>query len=246
MAVSEIEAMRHDVPEEFFQQEIMAKIMEGAGMVFRKVRDAANGLVEAPVSGLWYVIGYDPAKVRDFAVAVVRKGDRIVRIERWQETSYTVQAELVSGLAKQYNGASIIVDAGGPGQAVVELLQKENRRVTPVTFDNQNKQQMVDKLAIMFEQGKIVIPSAACGAQYAACVDELTAYERVRTGSGLRYSYSAPSGGHDDCVSALLLAFCGKGEEPVGRVIRNTAGLRARRGWLRTPSWITTDYGDDF
>jgi len=214
LTAEEIEAFRRDVPEEFFQQEILARIMDGAGMVFRRVRDAAAGKVEGPLPNERYVIGYDPAKVRDFAVAVVRNRKKIVCIERFQETSYTTQASLIAALSRRYNRASVIADATGPGQAVIELLEKEKLMVTAVTFDNQNKQEMVDKLAIRFEQGKIILPSAACGPAYAACVDELTAYERTMTGSGLRYSYSAPSGCHDDCCSALMLAFCEAETEP--------------------------------
>ena len=122
--VKEIEALRRDLPEELFQQEIMARILEGTGMVFRKIREAATGTPEEPQSGCTYVIGYDPAKLRDFAVAVVRCDNRIVRVERWEEMDYLVQADRIASLAKHYNDAMVYVDAGGPGQPIYELLQE--------------------------------------------------------------------------------------------------------------------------
>ena len=155
------------------------------------------------------------------------------------------QASLISSLSRRYNGASIIADATGPGQAVVELLEKEKLKVTAVTFDNQNKQEMVDKLAIRFEQGKITLPSVACGPAYAACVDELTAYERTRTGSGLRYSYSAPSGCHDDCVSALMLAFCGAPKKPWAGLIEYYRQKAARAQGKEPEPRGAEDWGEE-
>jgi hypothetical protein len=209
---SEIESLRRDLPEELFQQEIMARIMDGAGTVFRKVREAAIGAPETSAQpGKTYVIGYDPAKLRDFAVAVVRCENRIVLVERWQEAAYLAQVERVTELAERYNGAVVYIDAGGPGQPVYEQLRERSVTVQDVTFTNQGKEDMVNKLCLKFEKGDLVIPSAEYGEPYNTLVDELTAFERRRTSGGLHYTYSAPDGMHDDCVSALLLA-CGREE----------------------------------
>jgi len=202
----EIEALRQDLPEELFQQEIMARILEGAGMVFHKVRDVAYGRPEDAEKGVRYTIGYDPAKLRDFAVAVVRQKDRIVWVERWKELEYLVQAKRVAELSRRYNKATVYVDAGGPGQPLFELLQREGIPAVPVTFTNQNKEEMVNSLAVKLEQGKISLPSPTYGQPYTTLIDELTAYERRRSGSGLHYTYNAPEGVHDDCVSALMLS----------------------------------------
>jgi len=201
----EIEALRKDLPEELYQQEIMARISEGTGMVFHRVLEAATGWPEKPQPDERYVIVYDPAKLRDFAVAVVRKGDRIVWIERWQEMEYLVQAERIAELSKRYNRAVVYLDVGGPGQPLKELLLKHRVMVHGVTFTNENKEDMVNRLAVKLEQRLLILPDRSYGEPYSTLIDELTAYERRQTGSGLHYSYSAPEGDHDDCVSALML-----------------------------------------
>jgi hypothetical protein len=208
----ELEALRHDLTEELFNQEIMAQITDGAGGVFHNVLAAATGKVEVPEHGRTYCIGYDPAKVRDFAVAVVRQGDRVVYMERWKELAYLYQTQRVAHLAKYYNNAQVFLDAGGPGKPLEELLIKEGVRVVPEVFTNESKEERINALAVKLEKGLIQIPEARFGSPYSDLIDELTAFERRRTGSGLHYAYSAPDGGYDDCVCALLLTDRGKGK----------------------------------
>lgn len=229
----EVKALQNDLPEELYQQEVMARILEGAGTVFRRVREASTGEPEEPRSGLQYLIGYDPAKLRDFAVAAVRQGNRIVWIERWKETAYIRQADLVADLCRRYNHAHVVMDATGPGQPVLELLRKANLKVTPVTFTNANKQTMVDDLALKLERGEIVLPRPTLGEPYSSAVDELTAFERRKTASGLQYTYSAPEGSHDDCVTALMLAFAGEApEHPILAYYRERARKLGKEGGL--------------
>lgn len=243
VGAEEVEALRNDLPAELYQQEIMAQILEGAGTVFGQVREAATGAPEEPRGGQRYSVGYDPAKVKDFAVAMVRCEDRIVWIERWQEKAYTVQAKAVAELAHRYNNAHVYLDATGIGQPVQELLGTTGVSYTPVTFTNQLKQEMVDGLAIRFEQGRITLPAPGHKGPYAVLIDELTAYERRKTGSGLRYSYSAPDGGHDDCVTALMLAFHEAAERPISEVLDEMVRLNnlirplesTRTPWLKHP-----------
>jgi len=256
-----IQAIREDLPDELFRQEIMAEVLEGTGSVFTKVLEAATGsphdsnftTTSGPCQtirnihdmdinrqvmsfggGSRYVIGYDPAKLRDFAVVLVRGGDRVVYMERWAKLPYIDQAARVAALAHRYNDAAIVIDAGGPGEAAAELLERQHRkRVTRVTFTNQLKEQYVNKTILRFEQGRIKLVDPKHGGPYKALVDELTAFERCRTDAGLSYTYSAPEGEHDDCVTALMLAF-GAEEPRVPYAVNVYSG----------PSWITYDYGD--
>jgi hypothetical protein len=233
----DIEAIRRDLPEELFRQEIMADVLEGSGNVFRRVAEAATGRPEGPIGYGRYVIGYDPAKLQDFAVVLVRYDDKVVWVERWARVDYTEQAKLVAAISRRYGGAKVVIDAGGPGEAAAELLERERVSIERVVFDNRTKEEMVNRVMVRFEQGRITIPHGSCGAAFQALKDELTAYERGRTDAGLRYTYSAPEGEHDDCVTALLLAF---GREPHGpaasvvAVIRNPFGRRYKASWIPT------------
>ncbi|MEK7475270.1 MAG: terminase family protein [Candidatus Coatesbacteria bacterium] len=203
-----IEAIREDLPDELFRQEILAELLEGGGNVFPRVREAATGNIEVSATG-GCLIGYDPAKLRDFAVVLVRRGRRVIWVERWAKIPYVEQAARVAAMSRKFGNASIIIDAGGPGEAAAELLSRERGiNVERITFTNELKERLVNANILRFEQGKIILPTPTLGPAYAALVDELTAFERRRTDAGLHYAYSAPDGEHDDCVSALLLAFC--------------------------------------
>lgn len=72
--------------------------------------------------------------------------------------------------------------------------------VTGVSFTNAIKTNLVESLSLAFEQGQIEILNDP------VLVGELQAYESERLPSGL-IRYSAPEGFHDDCVSALMLAW---------------------------------------
>lgn len=72
--------------------------------------------------------------------------------------------------------------------------------VIGVSITNANKTDMIDSLSLAFEQGQIEILNDP------VLVGELMAYESERLPSGL-IRYSAPEGFHDDCVSALMLAW---------------------------------------
>ena len=72
--------------------------------------------------------------------------------------------------------------------------------VSGVSFTNAIKTNLVEGLSLAFEQGQIEILNDP------VLVSELQAYESERLPSGL-VRYSAPEGFHDDCVSALMLAW---------------------------------------
>jgi len=72
--------------------------------------------------------------------------------------------------------------------------------VSGISFTNAIKTNLVEGLALAFEQGQIEILNDP------VLIGELQAYESERLPSGLT-RYSAPDGIHDDCVSALMLAW---------------------------------------
>ena len=72
--------------------------------------------------------------------------------------------------------------------------------IVGISFTNSIKTNLVEGLALAFEQGQIEILNDP------VLVGELQAYESERLPSGMT-RYSAPEGMHDDCVSALMLAW---------------------------------------
>ena len=86
---------------------------------------------------------------------------------------------------------------GGP---LIEQLQREGLPVYPFDTNNTSKAQAVEALALAFERGTIRIPNDA------VLIGELQAFESKPLPSGMM-RYEAPSGGHDDIVMALAIAF---------------------------------------
>ncbi len=72
--------------------------------------------------------------------------------------------------------------------------------VSGIQITNAIKTNLVEGLSLAFEQGQIEILDDP------VLIGELQAYESERLPSGL-VRYNAPDGLHDDCVSALMLAY---------------------------------------
>ncbi len=66
-----IEAERERLPARVFAQEYLGEFVEGAGQVFRYVREAATGEWLDSIPGKPYYAGLDLAKVEDFTVLVI-------------------------------------------------------------------------------------------------------------------------------------------------------------------------------
>jgi hypothetical protein len=75
-------------------------------------------------------------------------------------------------------------------------------RPHPFTTTNASKAEIIDLLALAFEQRTLsILPNPIL-------LNELKAYEAERLPSGL-IRYGAPDGMHDDCVMALAMAWYG-------------------------------------
>lgn len=204
IAPKEIEAMRATMPERVYAQEIEAKFLEDAGSVFRRVVDAATSVDAEPESGRQYVIGCDWAKSHDFTVFTVIDIDakRVVYLDRFNQIDYIVQVGRLHALCERYKPTSVIAETNSIGVPVIEQLQRLGLPVQPFTTTNATKAQIIDGLALAFEQGEISILNDA------TLIAELQSYEMERLSSGMM-RYNAPPGGHDDCVMSLALAWYG-------------------------------------
>jgi hypothetical protein len=93
-----------------------------------------------------------------------------------------------------------------------------------INTTNESKGGLVDGLALALERKEITL------LDHPVLVGELQAYQSETLPSGLT-RYSAPSGGHDDTVIALLLACAPSADSPpaeLGNVVRVFSG---RRRW---------------
>jgi ribulose 1,5-bisphosphate synthetase/thiazole synthase len=50
--------------------------------------------------------------------------------------------------------AHVVVDSTGKGEPIYEVLLKKGLSITPVVFNNSNKENIIDNLAMRIEQGE--------------------------------------------------------------------------------------------
>lgn len=200
---SVIEAERNRLPDRVFQQEFSGQFLEGAGQVFRNVRESATGEFREPVSGERYFAGLDLAKVEDFTVlTILNKQCEVVFFDRFHRLDWSVQVARIQAATERYNQALINCDTTGSGEPVFESLRKAGCRVEPYPFTQRTKSALVDNLSMMLERGELTLPKPeVCP----VLIDELEAFEFSVTESGNVRS-GAPNGMHDDAVISLGLA----------------------------------------
>ncbi len=198
-----IEAERERLPERVFAQELGGQFIEGAGSVFRNVRECATGTWQEPVYGTTYYAGLDLAKVEDFTVLVVMNDAReVVHLDRFHRLDWNLQENRIRAAAERYNDAAVLVDSTGAGEPVYESLLRAGCSAQPYPFTSKSKSALIDNLSLMLERKELVLPRPALAAEL---IDELEAFEYSITDSGTVRT-SAPGGVHDDTVVALALA----------------------------------------
>jgi hypothetical protein len=190
------------------------------GKIFSKARSRVAGEFQEPQPGFTYTIGVDLAKTIDYTAITVLNNqtnhvDYFLRLENEGRSSWNLQKENIKAIALKYNDGVCVVDASGPGDPVVEDLQRAGVRIwhqkhgeekyTPgFKFTSISKENIIEKLQVAIEQGLITYPKID------VLLDELDCFETQYTSSG-NIKYGAPAGKHDDCVISLALALWGQG-----------------------------------
>jgi hypothetical protein len=216
----EIETAQAELPERAFQQEFLAQFLslEGAG-VFRGVTAVARLQPTEPKPGHQYVFGVDWGRSNDFtAISILDATTRAqVALDRFTQVDWEFQSERLHGWAEAYRPRAIVAETNAMGNPVVERLQLGYTRVLgkpraalpmiPWLATNASKSACIQSLSLAIDQGRVSLLDDAVQTA------ELLAYEQTRLPSGL-LRYGAPSGGHDDTVIALALAWQGASIEP--------------------------------
>ena len=226
----EIEAARQSLPERIFAQEYLAQFLEDGGGVFRRVTAAVDTSLHADAGqardaqdGRAYVIGVDWGRHQDFTVFTVldARERAAVAVDRFTQIEYHVQLARLKALRQRFPTAAVVAETNNMGGPLIEQLRRDGINVTSFQTTNLSKAQIIEALAVAFEQGAIRIPPVQW------LIDELMAFDQERTPSGLM-RYSAPSGGHDDGVMSLAIAWHAQAASP-GRVA--VGGARAAAKW---------------
>lgn len=196
-----LENERTQASSRVWAQEYLAEFLESEGQVFRNVLESVvTGPLPEPV-GLCS-IGIDLAKTTDWTVVSVLDGIGSQReIHRFQRISWPAQIQRLDRIISAYPDATVYIDATGVGDPVFDQLRAAMpyARLIGVKFTSAVKEQLIENLAMLLER------SALSLLPHSVQTSELLSYE-YKQGTGLRASYNAPEGGHDDTVIALALS----------------------------------------
>jgi hypothetical protein len=204
----EWEEMAETLPRAVYEQEILADFISNAASVFR-IPDNAVGAIQQPEGHV--VLGVDLAKHQDFTVFCgVRSGDRQPCYhDRFNAVSWPEQRRrlhtAIEKIEQTAESITVMIDSTGVGDVVYDDLSMEGLDCVPVKFTNQWKQQSVMLLAADLERGNAFLNEHQ--------VREFESYAYSITEAG-RWKFEAASG-HDDEVSAMLLAHWGVVNEGV-------------------------------
>lgn len=203
----EVEKLIEEYPpgSELYRQEILGEFLEGSGVVFRKIIEAANAPGNAqPDRQRKYYAGLDWGQSKDFTVCSVLDDNGVqVAIDRFNAADYVVQRDRIKALHSKWNFKEIIVETNAMGVPNCELLEQDGLPVSRFTTTAQSKRPLIEGLAQAFELDRLSILNDPVQ------VSELEAYERKVSNNTGASTYSAPEGMHDDTVMALALAWWG-------------------------------------
>jgi hypothetical protein len=199
----EIESARREKTAQAFAQEILAEFMADGSGVFRGVSKVTTAPFDArPMPGFKYVCGIDWGRSQDFTVIVVFCVEtmEMVAIDRFNQIEYAFQRERLKTVIQRWQPVMSLVETNSIGEVNIEELRRDGIEVTSFTTTANSKPPLIEELAIAVEKGKITLMPDP------VLLNEMNAFTMTRGATG-RPSYSAPSGGHDDTVIALALAY---------------------------------------
>lgn len=231
----EWEEMEETLPRAVYEQEILADFISDAASVFR-IPTTAIVPISKPEGHV--VLGIDLAKHRDFTVlSAVNSGNRLPCYhERFNSVSWPEQRrrihDALAKIEKNASSVTVMLDSTGVGDVVYDDLSLEGLDAIPIKFTPQWKQMAVMLLAADLERGNAYVHNDQ--------LREFESYAYSITDAG-RWKFEAASG-HDDEVSAALLAHWGIVNEGVPDIQMLTVGIGDAEDtsdpWSENEDWI--------
>lgn len=212
---SEVEDARRDIPELVFQQEYEAQFVDMEGAVFRRIQEAVSvEPVESAQPGRQYIAGVDVAASIDYTVVTVLdvQAKQLVYMDRFNRVDYSTLEDRLVAIHERFHFQAMMVETNSIGQPVIDALYARGLPIQPFTTTSATKQTIITGLQSAFEHGEIAIINNTI------LIGELLSFESNRAPSG-SFTYSAPSGMHDDCVMSLAIGWSALSAPPlfVGR-----------------------------
>lgn len=201
---AEIDAEREQMLDYEFEAAWEAKWVESDQNYFRLVSEATvlpRWCHGAP--GTSYAVGWDIAESHDFTVGIPVEVGAVPRGARFMErfgVDYTTQEDRICEVDEAWGHPLHVVEVNGPGKPLFSRLKyARGLRVYPFTTTMATKHEIVRGTAADIRWKRLLL------ADLPPLQSELRSFMRRKNSSGKGYVYSAPSGGHDDCVVSLCL-----------------------------------------
>jgi len=211
IAEDELLRLKGEMSEAMYAQELECEPQENAGAVFRRVKENSVLTPRQPEEGHQYVIGVDLAKYQDWTVLSIfdYNTNEQVYLDRFQRIDWSLQQEKIKAAAFRYNSASVLIDATGVGDPILEGLQGHGVNAEGLHLSASSKKDIINKLAMMLSQDrtKLLVDETQ--------INELEQYQYEMTQAG-NLRMNAPEGKHDDIVIADALAVWNLREKPTG------------------------------
>lgn len=170
----DLATLRTEYPAEAFRQLFLCEPIDDEQSVFRLAqleRCMSEPASWKPIGNAPLWLGYDPSRHRDYAClaliarvkppAAVHAGEqvktrlRLVTCHKWRGQSFRWQAERIREISTQHNVERIAIDVTGMGQAVYELVREFFKRVTPITYTLETKNELVQKVRQVVDDGRL-------------------------------------------------------------------------------------------
>lgn len=213
---SELEAMKAEMPELVYTQEVLARFIDTGGIVFRNLERCLGDTWSQPEPSRTYVIGADLGKHQDFTVLTVgdTTDNKIVYMERFNQLDWTYQKNKIQDAVRKWNNACIVLDTTGIGDTIYDDLTTIGISIEPYKFTNTTKNLLISNLMRTMDNGLVSLPRDE------ELITEFEAFEFEITESGL-IRYGAPRGMHDDIVISVALCVWGMNNAVVNVVGRS-------------------------
>lgn len=199
---AQIEAMRKELTEDEFQQQIMAAWIDIEGTVFRNVDECFDGEFRDYQPGHRYYMGLDLAKEHDFTVAYIFDVTEQMLVYRYRvnKLDYPDVEEHVARIYRDYHCRVLHMDATGVGAGPAGHLRRMGCHVVEFKYTNESKARLLGALNAEMQHRRV---------HFAAEDDQLRKELKmveasILPGGGVRYDH--PAGYYDDCVQAAALA----------------------------------------
>lgn len=205
-----IEDIKKDLTIDIFEQEYNCAFLESAdsyfpyGLTMPCIGDVE--LNSSDTSGS-FSLGIDIGRKRDLTaiMGIEKRNNKFVLVYSsvLREVKYEEQLNIISKIIEEKAPKQVFIDQTGIGAMMAEILVKKygSGRITPITFNKDNKNDMMVYLRKNFEDRTLIIPNDDM------LINSLQSIKREQTAMGIKYDVDRNDAiGHADEAIALALA----------------------------------------